>query len=156
MGQPGFKIGRRSVEALGASERSPRGTRHADRDLPGFFLMAYPKRVSFFVRYRANGRRRTVKIGDYPATMPEDARKAALSILGAASKGEDEAQKRKDARETATASTKRITFAARGETYFAEATRRLKAPGQGPPFLKIGGAAGDARPVEEVDRKSVV
>ena len=117
--------------------------------------MAYPKRVSFFVRYRANGRRRTVKIGDYPATMPEDARKAALSILGAASKGEDEAQKRKDARETATASTKRITFAAWRETYFAEATRRLKSPVQVARYLRMAGAAWDARPVEEITTRDV-
>jgi hypothetical protein len=37
----GFKITRRSLDALRQTDRSPQGTWHADRELPGFYLVAY-------------------------------------------------------------------------------------------------------------------
>ena len=88
---PGFKITRRALDGLGPDVRSIRGMWHSDRELKGFYLLAYPRQLSFFVRYRVDGQRRTVKLGDYPAVSPEDARRAALAVLGGAARGEDEA-----------------------------------------------------------------
>src|SRR5512141_2945201 len=97
----GFKINRRSLDALKDRDRSERGSWHADRDLPGFYLVAYPKRLSFFARYRVHGQRRTVKLGADPAAVPGAARGAAAGVLGGAATGEDEAAKREVAREAA-------------------------------------------------------
>jgi integrase len=151
----GFKVTRRALDAIGRDARSERGTWHADRDLPGFYLVAYSKSLSFFARYRVHGQRRTVKLGDYPATMPEDARKAALAVLGAAAHGEDEAAKRKAAREGATASKKRITFSKWREEYVKDAARRLKSTRDPERYLEMAGEAWDARPLDEITTRDV-
>lgn len=151
----GFKVTRRSLDALDFEDRSRRGTWRADRELPGFYLVAYPERLSFFARYRVNGQRRTVKLGDYPATMPEDARKAALAVLGGAARGEDEAEKRKAAREDAETSAKRITFAKWREEYVTDAARRLKSTRDPERYLEMAGEEWDARPLEEISTRDV-
>ena len=46
----GFKITRRALDAFRPSDRSPQGTKHADCELPGFYVAAYPERLSFAVR----------------------------------------------------------------------------------------------------------
>jgi integrase len=152
----GFKVTRRSLAALKDSDRSERGTKHRDRDLPGFYVVAYTtRRVSFFARYRIHGQRRTVKLGDYPATMPEAARKAALAVLGGAARGEDEAAKRKAAREAATASTKRITFEKWRDEYVKDAARRLKSTRDPDRYLAMAGEEWNARPLVEITTRDV-
>jgi integrase len=151
----GFKITRRTLDALRAGDRSVRGTWHADRDLPGFYLVAYRESLSFFARYRVAGLRRVVKLGNYPAVMPETARKLALAVLGGAAKGEDEAAKRGAAREEATARTKQITFGKWRETYLADAARRLKAPKEPTRYLPLTGKVWDARPLVEITTRDV-
>jgi len=155
-GPKGFKITRRSLDALRLSDRSERGEWHADRDLPGFVAVAYlTGRVSFFARYRVNGLRHVVKLGDYPAVMPEAARKAALAVLGGAAKGEDEAARRKAAREGATAKAKRITFSIWRGMYIKDAARRLKSTKEPARYLAIAGEEWDARPLVEITVRDV-
>lgn len=152
----GFKITRRSLDALKGSDRSERGTKHRDRDLSGFHVVAYSSgQTVFAVRYRVHGQRRTVKLGDYPATTPEDARKAALAVLGAAARGEDEASKRKAAREGASASAKRITFAKWREDYVKDAARRLKSTRDPERYLEMAGKEWDSRPLAEITVRDV-
>lgn len=151
----GFKITRRSVEALGDRDRGERGVWHADRELPGFYVVAYPERLSFFARYRVHGQRRTVKLGVYPAVMPEDARKAALSVLGGAARGEDEAEKRRAAREAAQAKAERYTFKKWREEYVKDAARRLKSTRDPERYLAMAGEAWDVRPLEEITTRDV-
>jgi integrase len=154
-GPKGFKITRRSLDALRPSNRSERGEWRADRDLPGFYLVAYPKHLSFFARYRVNGQRRAVKLGDYPATMPEAARKAALAVLGGAAKGEDEAAKRKAARDAAESKSKRMTFKGWRGMYITNAARRLKSTKEPARYLALAGEEWDARPLVEITVRDV-
>jgi integrase len=151
----GFKVTRRALDAIGRDARSERGTWHADRDLPGFYLVAYPKSLSFFARYRVHGQRRTVKLGEYPAVMPEDARKAALAVLGGASRGEDEAEKRKAAREAAQGKADRITFEKWRGTYVEDAARRLKSTRDPERYLTLAGEEWDSRPLAEITVRDV-
>ena len=105
------KILRRWLDSMKPKDGTERGKWIADAELPGFYAVAYSTgRVAFAARYRVNGQRRTVRLGTYPAVMPEDARKAALAVLGGAAKGEDEAAKRAAARHEAEGKAKRITF----------------------------------------------
>jgi integrase len=152
----GFKVTRRSLDALKPQDGSEHGTRYADSDLPGFFVTVYRTgRIAYAVRYRVNGQRRTVLLGDYPSTMPENARKAALAVLGGAAKGEDEAAKRKAAREGASARAKRITFAKWREEYLKDAARRLKNTRDPERYLAMAGEAWDARPLAEITTRDV-
>jgi integrase len=151
----GFKITRRSLDALRPSDRSERGTWHADREQRGFYLVAYLKKLSFFARYRVHGRRHTVKLGEYPATMPEDARRLALAVLGGAARGEDEAAKRKAARDATQSKSNRMTFKTWREEYVRDAVGRLKAPKEPERYLAIAGEAWDARPLEEITTRDV-
>ena len=77
--------------------------------------------LSFFAPYRINGQRRAVKLGACPAVMPEDARKAATGVLGGAARGEDEAAKRKAARELAQAKADSYSFKTWREKYVMDA-----------------------------------
>jgi integrase len=151
----GFKATRRSLGALGSEDRAVRGMWHADRELPGFYVVAYRERLSFFARYRIHGQRRTVKLGDYPATMPEDARKAALAVLGGAARGEDEAEKRAASRRDAETKSKRVTFKTWREEYVKDAARRLKSTRDPERYLAMAGEAWDARPLEEITTRDV-
>jgi integrase len=156
MDQPlGFKITRRSLDTLGPEVRSIRGTWHSDRELKGFYLLAYPRQLSFFVRYRVDGQRRTVKIGDYPAVSPEDARRAALAVLGGAARGEDEAARRRVAREAATTSAQRISFEKWREEYVKNAVRRLKSTRDPERYLAMAGEQWDRRPLAEITARDV-
>jgi integrase len=122
-----MKITRRTLDKLKAKDGSEHGTRYQDVDLAGFFVsVGASGRIAFGVRFRANGIRREVRLGSYPSVMPEDARKAAMAVLGGAARGEDEAAKRQAAREAAEGKAQRISYATwRGE-YVREAARRLK------------------------------
>jgi integrase len=152
----GFKVTRRSVEALGPNERSPRGRWHADRELPGFYVVAYSTGETVFkVRYRVHGQRRTLRLGDFPATMPEAARKSALAVLGGAARGEDEAEKRRAAREAATARAGRMTFKSWREEYVRDAARRLKSTRDPERYLAMAGDEWDARPLAEISVRDV-
>lgn len=91
------KITRRWLDSLKPKDGTERGKVYTDRDLPGFLAVVYSSgRITFAVRYRVTGpgRRRSVKLGSYPSTTPEDARRRALAVLGGAARGEDEAARR--------------------------------------------------------------
>ena len=152
---PGFKITRRALDGLGPDVRSIRGMWHSDRELKGFYLLAYPRQLSFFVRYRVDGQRRTVKLGDYPAVSPEDARRAALAVLGGAARGEDEAARRREAREAASASAQRISFAKWREEYVRDSARRLKSTRDPERYMAMAGAQWDRRPLAEITTRDV-
>src|SRR5450830_756842 len=93
--------------------------------MPGFFLSVYSSgAISFNARFRANGVRRVVKIGSYPAMSPETARIEAARILSAASLGTDESEKRKTARAAAEGKALRITFAEFAKQHVADVARR--------------------------------
>ena len=147
------RITRRFLDKL--KPGSERGTRYQDSDLPGFYVAAYPRRVSFFVRYRVNGQRRTVKLGDWPATTPEAARRAALSVLGSAARGEDEALRRKALREAAAADANRITFGSWREEYARTVVSHLKRQRDPLRYLAMAGEAWDRRPLAEITAKDV-
>lgn len=152
----GFKITRRSLDALKPKHGSEHGTRYSDSDLSGFFVRVYRTgRVAFAVRYRVHGQRKTVKLGDYPAVTPEAARKAALAILGGAARGEDEAEKRAASRQSAEAKAERITFAKWRETYITEAARRLKSTRDPDRYLTMAGEEWDARPLADITTRDV-
>lgn len=75
-----------------------------DRELPRFGLKCRPTGVkTYIVQYRAAGRIRRYTIGQHGAPWtPETARKEALRVLGRVAAGEDPAEAKQDARDTAT------------------------------------------------------
>jgi Arm DNA-binding domain len=150
-----FKVNRRTLDSLGAEGRSNGGTWHVDSELKGFYVVAYPKHLSFFARYRVLGQRRAVKLGEYPAVMPEDARKAALAVIGGAARGEDEAAKRKTAREGAQAKAERLSFKTWREEYVKGAAQRLKSTRDPERYLAMAGEAWDTRPLAEITTRDV-
>lgn len=66
-------------------------TDYWDKDLPGFGVRAHPTgRKVFCVRYTGeDGKRRRIKVGDYPAISLADARDKAKGIVGRVASGED-------------------------------------------------------------------
>jgi len=151
-----FKVTRRSLDALRPVDRSARGMWHGDRELPGFHVVAYETgETAFAVRYRVHGIRRAVRLGFYPSVTPEDARKQALSILGAAARGEDEAARRRALRHDAEEKAKRITFGKWRADYVKDAVRRLKSTRDPERYLEIAGEVWDARPMAEITPRDV-
>jgi integrase len=150
-----FKIGRRALDALGADGRSERGTRYSDSELPGFLLIAYTRRLVFACRYRVAGLRRTITLGAYPVVSPEDARKAALAVLGDAARGEDEAEKRAAVRHGVQEKAERITFGEWRSTYLKDAARRLKGLRNVRRYLAMPAAAWDGRALADITTADV-
>ncbi len=151
-----FKITRRSLAALKPKDGSEHGTRLADSDLRGFFISVYRTgRIVYGVRYRVNGMRRSVLLGEFPAVTPEDARKAALVVIGGAAKGEDEAEKRTASRAAARGKADRITFASWRDTYLKDAARRMKSTRDVERYLTMAGEEWDRRPLAEITTRDV-
>jgi integrase len=152
-----FKIGRRSIEALRPEkDGTPHGRCLTDSTLPGFFAAMYSSgRISFGVRYVARGIRRTVYVGRWPSTSPEDARKAALSILGCAARDEDELEKRKAVRDEAAGLKNRISFKSWREEYILEAARRMKSARESERYLTMAGAEWDRRALADITVRDV-
>lgn len=152
----GFKIQRRTLDAFGEADRSLRGKWHADSENHGFYAIAYSSgEIAFAARYRVNGRRRTVRLGHYPAVTPEVARKEALGVLGGAARGQDEAEKRKAARDETRSAAKRITFGKWRCEYVASAARHLKSTRDPERYLSMAGKEWDTRPLAEVTTRDV-
>jgi integrase len=64
-------------------------------ELPGFGVRIYPSsKRSYLVQYRADGRSRRAKIGLHGRLTTEEARRAAMALLGQVAKGEDPAEER--------------------------------------------------------------
>lgn len=87
------------------------GDRYADALVSGLYVTVYPSGTAqFLVRYRANGVRRSVKLGNYAGTNPDpnqrgagltidEARSRARVILGEATTGTDAKAERRKVRE---------------------------------------------------------
>ena len=98
------KLTRRAIDALGPVEKR---TATFDSELAGFGFVRWPDRVgrgddiltgrrTWIVEYRPKGQgraasKRRVNLGTYPAMMPEEAREAALKLLGDVRAGRDPA-----------------------------------------------------------------
>jgi integrase len=101
------RITKRTIDAA-----APGASRYElwDADLKGFGLRVEPSGAkSFIVRYRAGagGRsapKRFVSLGRYGHLTPEEARRMAREVLGAAAQGEDPAAHRDNRRKAATVS----------------------------------------------------
>jgi integrase len=152
-----MKVTRRFLDALKKENGGEHGTRFQDDDLAGFFVSHYASgRIAFGVRFRANGVRRELRLGDFPAVMPEDARKLALAVLGDAAKGEDAAEKKKAARAGATAKQGRITFKTWRGLYVEDAARRLKSTRDPERYLRLAGESGwDSRALADIGPRDV-
>ncbi|MFC4173469.1 tyrosine-type recombinase/integrase [Microvirga sp. GCM10011540] len=101
------KLTKRAVDAA-----DPRSSRYEiwDTELKGFGLRIEPTGAkSFIVRYRAGAGGRTapkrfLSIGRYGALTPDEARKKAKEVLGAAARGDDPAADRNKRRKAMTVS----------------------------------------------------
>lgn len=90
------KLTKRTIDALPPGPAKGRWI--ADDELSGFYAIRYPVAVHFAVRFRVNGRRRVLRLGQYGTITPDTARQRAREILGRALLGEDPAAERKRAR----------------------------------------------------------
>jgi integrase len=79
------KITKRVVDLLGPGEQV------WDSALKGFGVRRQKDRPTYFVSYRRNGRRRWVTIGSHGSITADQARVAALEVLGAVAAGADPA-----------------------------------------------------------------
>ena len=89
------KLTARKVEALGTDKKQED---FWDALTQGLCLRVSgtTSRKTWLVRYRANGRHRRTKLGDYPQLSIADARKAARDALVMVDAGDDRGQKRAD------------------------------------------------------------
>lgn len=92
---PKIRLTHRSIETLKAGKWL---TDYWEESLPGFGVRVHHNgRKKFFVRYSANGTRRRMTLGNYPALSLADAREKAKDIIGRIARGEDpQAQKNAD------------------------------------------------------------
>ncbi len=106
-----LKITKRSVESVKPSSKIVYAY---DKELKNFGLRVMPSGVrSYFVQYWVNGRRRRVTLGQHGPMTAEQARQAALGVLGEVATGEDPAEIRAEARAG-------ITVAMLAERYLEE------------------------------------
>lgn len=118
------KLTKRAVDAA-----EPRTARYEiwDAELKGFGLRIEPSGVkSFIVRYRAGAGGRTapkrfLSIGRYGALTPDEARKKAKEVLGAAVRGDDPAADRNKRR-------KALTISEISERFLAEHVQPKRKP----------------------------
>jgi integrase len=152
-----FKITRRKLDAIRPEkDGSAHGTTFTDSELKGFHVVVFSSgAISYAVRFRVNGQRRTLAIGDFPAMAPEAARTLAEGIRTAAKNGIDETEVRKAKRAEADEKTKRVTFGAWRISYMKDVTqRRLKSSSEIERYLVLT-SAWDARPMAEITAKDV-
>jgi len=118
---PVMKLTKRNIDAI---KKPGRQEEYRDPELKGLTLIVYASgRKQFTVRYRLNGKRRAIKLGDYGAETPDGARKKAAKILADVSTGidpQEEAQIKRDM----------PTFSEWADEYLAEAEKRMKRPDQ--------------------------
>lgn len=79
-------------------KKLPMGECIRDTAVQGFRAERKKTGVFFYLRYRLNGKRNTVKLGMHGAITADQARELAKSMAGDVAKGEDLAVKRKEAR----------------------------------------------------------
>ncbi|MBN8978040.1 MAG: integrase arm-type DNA-binding domain-containing protein [Rhizobiales bacterium] len=96
------KLTKRYVDALSAGEPDYFVW---DDDISGFGIRVWPSgKKNFVAQYRAGGRTRRVKIGNYGALTVEEARKQAKIVLGDVARGEDPAEDKATRRKSLTVS----------------------------------------------------
>jgi integrase len=95
---PQGRITKRAVDALQCPAGKDRGFLWDD-DLAGFGVAAFPTgRKVYVAQYRKDGRSRRISIGEHGRLTPDEARKQAKVILGAAEIGADPVAERRAAR----------------------------------------------------------
>ncbi len=146
-----LKITKRSVESV---KPGPKIIYVYDKELMNFGLRVMPSGVrSYFVQYWTNGRRRRVTLGQHGPMTADQARQAALGILGEVATGEDPAEIRAEAR-------KGLTVAVLAERYlkeYAEPRKRPRSVKEDQRLLdKIILPALGKRKVTDVNRQEVI
>ncbi len=140
------KLTSRTLNAIPPGPK--KGTWHADADLPGFFVVSYPRVKVFYVRVRIGSQRRVIKIGHLGALTPDQARTKAKELLSSAALGGNPAEARETARNMP-------TFGAWTKTYLARIALTKKSPREDRRFLPMaaerwGGRALDSLTSEDV------
>jgi len=118
---PVLKLTKRNIDVI---KKPDRQEEYRDPELKGLTLIVYKSgRKQFTVRYRFNGKRRAIKLGDYGAETPDSARKKAAKILSDISNDIDPQEEAQIKREMP-------TFSKWAEEYMDEAEKRMKRPDQ--------------------------
>lgn len=87
-----MRINKRAIEDLDRKPKPAARETFWDDKLPGFGVRRSPKgKISFIVKFRVRGdlRQRFITLGDWPATLPDDARIDAEDFRAAGAKGRD-------------------------------------------------------------------
>jgi integrase len=141
------KLTKRTIDALPPGD--PKGTWHADEELPGFFVVAYPSGAKVFMaRFRVGSSRRVVKIGRYGTITADQAREKAKEHLSTATLGGDPAADRERAR-------KMPTFKTWVETYLERVRETKKSPREDERFLPVAVKRWGPRPLDEITSEDV-
>lgn len=100
---PTLELTARGIEALPIPPDEERLADYNDSRESGLCLRVFSSgRRSWYVRYRANGKRRRYKLGDYPALGLSDARKRAARLKVDVRDGEDPLHQRQERRDAET------------------------------------------------------
>jgi integrase len=100
-----FRFTTRSLEQLPACPRDSvsKAIEFSDSDIPGFKIaISKSNRRTFMLRYSFQERKRSMRIGEFPATSLADARKIALEMRGLLDRGIDPQETRDRERGTPT------------------------------------------------------
>jgi integrase len=140
------KLTSRTLDAILPGPK--KGTWHPDAELPGFFVVSYPRVKVFYVRVRIGSSRRVIKIGHYGALTPDQARTRAKELLSSAALGGNPAEAREMAR-------RMPTFGAWSKVYLERIALTKKSPREDRRFLPMaaerwGGRALDSLGSEDV------
>lgn len=125
---PRKKLTSRTLNAIPPGPK--KGAWHADAELPGYFVVSYPRAKVFYVRLRIGSQRRVVKIGHLGALTPDQARTKAKELLSSAALGGDPAEAREMAR-------RMPTFGAWSKVYLERIALTKKSPREDRRFLPM-------------------
>jgi integrase len=107
--QSGGREGALTDRHLRALRPGPTATEAWDTQQPGLIVRVLPSgRIEFAIRYRIHGKRRRLKLGEYPAVSLATARKRARQAQSAIDNGADPARDRQAAKATPTDTVKTL------------------------------------------------
>ena len=143
-----LRLSKRVLDSLELPEGKNR-MRFYDKDVSGFGVTLFASgRKSFFVQYGPSTRRRRMKLGDYGALSPDNARAKAQEVLGQIATGGDPLDDRQRSRGIP-------TFKDWVNTYMVEVERRKKETSKDRRFLAMASERWGTKRLDEITVEDV-
>jgi integrase len=141
-----LKLTKRNIDAIDLPDRQ---ADYRDTELKGYCLRVFASgRKQFMLLYRMDGRRKAIKLGDYGALTPEQARTIAKEKLNKVANDIDPQEEAKIKREMP-------TFKQWADEYLAEAEKRMKRPDQPKRYLEMAKERFGKKKLDAVTRADI-